>query len=95
MPILYSYVLSVAYPDGEDGTGGGQAPSKSQFPSQPLFAKGVPDTPIVLLLFASYAASLCALPFAIPQVPLTIILYVFVGSVAGNTCDQPLVIALT
>ena len=27
LPILYSYVLSVAYPDGEDGTGGGQAPS--------------------------------------------------------------------
>ena len=74
MPRVYSYVLLFAYPAGEVGTGGGQAPSKSQFASQPLFATGVPDTPIVLLLPASYAASLCALPFAIPQVPLTTIL---------------------
>ena len=51
--ITHDMARSKAYRWGEEGIGGGQTPSKSQFASQPLFAPGVPVTPIVFWLPAS------------------------------------------
>ena len=64
--------------------------------SQPLFATGLLLEAVIatLELVLEYAGSRCLTLFAIPQVPLTIILYSLFGSVAAKTEDHAVVIAL-